>query len=597
MTASSFGFGIPGIMEVLIVALLGGGAGLPMGVPPQDLEPVMTRIAPEECLYYSTWVGMAEPNGDAENQTEQLLAEPEVRIFFEALERTVLSLADKAAADAPNDAARMLVQNAPFLAKTLISHPTTVFVEKFSPRSQGLDVTGALVVKLGGEAEKVSDIVSRFLATAPPDIRQKLTIGGVECTQLRVEAEVPLITVGRKDDYLMIALGEKSFARLLERAETAPPQWLTKSIESLSVPRMSSFAYVDVESILNQVSEMAPPHAQRVMDVMGLSSLTTMVTVSGLDKTGHVSWVKLGSSDPNKGFGALLTDQPLRAEDLGGIPSDASLALVFKLDLQRVISQVSEWMRDVEPQAAERFQGGLRELERLLGVSMEEDVLAAVGDVWALHTVPSSGGLVAGWTVTVDLKDRAKAQETHQKLLEFAQSAFDQQGRRAPHIRSFTHGEQKAYTLEVPDDDFVFAPSWCLTDTHLIVTLLPQPLKSYLAQSHASKSLADRPSVARLLAMDSGPCSLAYQDVHSHFMTFYPFLQYGAQVFAGKLRQEGLEIDVTALPSIPAVAPHLLPSVCMTRKVDDGFEAYTHTTLPGANVGASALVVAALLLK
>ncbi|MGM0486601.1 MAG: DUF1559 domain-containing protein [Planctomycetota bacterium] len=596
MAVSSFGAGMVGIMEVLVVALLGGGMGLPLGVPPEDPDPMMTRIAPEECLYYTTWVGMATPNGDGENQTEQLLAEPEVRTFVQELERAVGAAADKAAADAPNDEAAMLMRNAPFLAKTLISHSTTLFVADVRPRSQGFDATGALVVKLGDEAEKVSGLVDRFLATAPPDVAEKVTISGIECTRLRLEAEVPVITVGRKKDYLIMALGEKSFARLLERAETPPPQWLADAIESLPISRMASLAYMDVESSLNLLSKMAPPNIQRIMDVMGVSSLTTLVSASGLDKTGFVSRVKLGSSDPNRGLGRLVTDQPLQAEDLADVPADASLALAFKLDLQRVMSRGIEWMREVEPRAAEQMQGGLRELERPLGVSIEEDLLAALSDVWTLHTAPSSGGLAAGWTATCKLKDADKAQAAHQQLLKFANAVFAQQRGRAPRIRAFAYGDQEAYTLEVPDDGFVLAPSWCLTDTHLVVTLLPQALKSFLARSDAETSLADHPKLAQLLAMDNGPCSLSYQDARGQFVTFYPFVQYAAQAFARQMRQEGFDIDVTALPSINAVAPHLLPSVSMTRKVDDGFELYTHTTLPGANLGASAPVAVALLL-
>ncbi|MFW6170055.1 MAG: DUF1559 domain-containing protein [Planctomycetota bacterium] len=591
----SFGVSMLGSVKVLIMALLGGGVGLPLGVPPQDPDPMMTRIAPEQCLYYATWAGMATPDPEGENQTERLLADPEVRAFVKEVERALVSAADEVAGRTRDDEAASLVRHAPFLAKTLISHHTALFLEDLRPRPEGFDATGGLVVKLENQAEKVSGIVDRFLANAPPAVAKKVSISGIECTELRLEAETPVITVGRKNDYLIVAMGEDGFARLLERAETPPPQWLTKAVESLSAPRMSSFAYLNVESALELVSGMAPPNLQRIMDVTGVSSLTTLVSVSGLDETGFVSRVKLGSSDPTRGLGRLVTDQPLTAEDLGGIPMDASLAITLKLDLQRILSQTTEWTREVEPRAAEQLQSGLQELERLVGLGIEEDLLAALGDVWTLHTARGTGGLAAGWTATCALQDVEKAGTVHRKLVEFANQVFGQQ-QRAPRIRTFTHGDQEAYSLEVPGDGFIVAPSWCLTDTHLVVTLLPQTLKSFLTRSGTEKSLADHPKIAQLLALDNAPCSLSYQDVRSHFETFYPFVQYGAQAIAGKMRREGFDIDMTTLPSIPAIAPHLLPSVSMTRKVEDGFESYTHTTLPGANLGASAPVAVALLL-
>ena len=66
-----------GVVEFFMLFLFGGGAGIPLGVPPTEPDPIAIKIAPEETLYYSTWAGMATPAADSKNQTEQLLAEPE----------------------------------------------------------------------------------------------------------------------------------------------------------------------------------------------------------------------------------------------------------------------------------------------------------------------------------------------------------------------------------------------------------------------------------------------------------------------------------------------------------------------------------------
>ena len=59
--------------------LAGGLAGIPLGVPPAEPDPAMARIAPEECIFYLTWSGMAEASPDSPNHTERLMAEPEVQ--------------------------------------------------------------------------------------------------------------------------------------------------------------------------------------------------------------------------------------------------------------------------------------------------------------------------------------------------------------------------------------------------------------------------------------------------------------------------------------------------------------------------------------
>ena len=69
----------------MLVALSGGQIGLPLGLPPLAEDPVLANIAPEECLVYFSWSGVAEPDPKSKNQTEQLLAEPEVQQFVTGL--------------------------------------------------------------------------------------------------------------------------------------------------------------------------------------------------------------------------------------------------------------------------------------------------------------------------------------------------------------------------------------------------------------------------------------------------------------------------------------------------------------------------------
>jgi type II secretory pathway pseudopilin PulG len=90
--------------------------------------------------------------------------------------------------------------------------------------------------------------------------------------------------------------------------------------------------------------------------------------------------------------------------------------------------------------------------------------------------------------------------------------------------------------------------------------------------------------------------ALAYQDTRSQFQAFYPWIQLGAQVAVKQLQKEGVEADVAALPSIAAIAPHLLPSVSSVQRTSDGWTCESRGTLPGMNVGASAPVLVALLL-
>jgi hypothetical protein len=84
-----------GVAYVLLSAVV-GGVGLPFGVPPEPEDPVMGRIAPEHCVFYATWSGTASPDLKNPNQTEQLLAEPEVQYFLTQISSFFKTGIDKA---------------------------------------------------------------------------------------------------------------------------------------------------------------------------------------------------------------------------------------------------------------------------------------------------------------------------------------------------------------------------------------------------------------------------------------------------------------------------------------------------------------------
>src|SRR5207249_7549844 len=83
------GFSLVGPLSGLLFSFL--GTGLPLGIPPEKEDAIMSHVAPEECILYASWTASAKPSASSANQTEQLLAEPEIQAFVAAVQRNVLS--------------------------------------------------------------------------------------------------------------------------------------------------------------------------------------------------------------------------------------------------------------------------------------------------------------------------------------------------------------------------------------------------------------------------------------------------------------------------------------------------------------------------
>lgn len=81
-----------GMSSLWLVSLVGAAPGLPLGLPPAEENPLMARVAPDQCIAYLSWASSTTPDPENKNQTERLLAEPEVPQFVAGLEQLVTDL-------------------------------------------------------------------------------------------------------------------------------------------------------------------------------------------------------------------------------------------------------------------------------------------------------------------------------------------------------------------------------------------------------------------------------------------------------------------------------------------------------------------------
>ena len=68
-------------LSMIATMLLGTVLGIPVGIPPAPEDPYLASIAPPQCVYYTTWAGMAKPDANSDNATERLLAQRDVQEF------------------------------------------------------------------------------------------------------------------------------------------------------------------------------------------------------------------------------------------------------------------------------------------------------------------------------------------------------------------------------------------------------------------------------------------------------------------------------------------------------------------------------------
>ena len=95
----------------------------PFGIPPMPEDPLLSKIAPEECLWYASWAGSATPRADSPNHFEALIAEEEIQRLIELIEKMFAEGIAKSSRDNPEAAASM--HESMKLLKSFVHRPHT----------------------------------------------------------------------------------------------------------------------------------------------------------------------------------------------------------------------------------------------------------------------------------------------------------------------------------------------------------------------------------------------------------------------------------------------------------------------------------------
>ncbi len=584
-----------GGLEYVLLAMF-FGVGLPLGVPPEKENPVMAYAAPQECLVYATWAGMAAPNPVSSNQTEQLLAEPEVKAFAAAFEKAFASAMAgmQRGGDDPARSAR-LAQAGPLWARTMITRPAAIFLSKLEPQGNGLNVEGGLILHAGEAAEPLKATLTDLL-TSETDKPAEVTIAGRKFMKLTARNDLPVDVVwGANNGYLMIGLGGGAIEDLSTRlAARQEPAWLTQLKTNLPIERRSTISYINVKQLLETFAPLGGPQAELFINSLGLRQITSLQSTTGLDETGMVSRSLLAFDGPARGLLTLADGKGLTAADLKHIPADALVATSLSLDARQALEVFLSALTEVDPNAAASASDGLTQLAAQTGIDVRS-ALAALGTHWSLHAAAADGGWL-GAALTVDLRDRPQVIHAQDRLLA---NLMEGDGRSPPPGQIFRTpfaGQTIVHFVPRGREIPFLLPAWCITDKHVIFGLNPQAVKSVLLRQPAEKSLADLPEVAARLNGQSPLLALSYSDTRAFFETMYLYAQMVLPMASQALNREGIPLDFAQLPAPRTISKHLRPSVGVVRRTKLGIETETRQTLPGINVGASGPIAVALLL-
>ncbi|MGD9126034.1 MAG: DUF1559 domain-containing protein [Planctomycetia bacterium] len=610
--------GVPSFAEVAIVfvqfvAGLSGGQ-MPIGIPPQPEMPVMSQVAPEECVAYMSFAGTATPDANATNQTERFMAEPQVQAFVKSIDKTIQQAINKKNDDPQNATAAYA------LVKQVITSPWCVFIKEVqinppkpgSPRppQRPLTINAGAMLCLGDAKEKAAFEKNLQTILKEAGILEKtttVTIDGNPYHRLPLPQGTPLtwgIVPWAGGKYmLLIGVGDGAIEGILQRAKTPAPAWLTKMKKDLPIQRRATVTYVNLEAIKKSVlplaakeNHMPVERIEMILDSFGLGNLKSLQSSTGLDETGMVELTRLETKGPLQGLAAAVVGSSLTAEDLAMVPADANVVGAIKLDSKKLYTAIRTAVGNIEPRAGMELEMQARHLARATGSDNFEELLGSFGETWVIYNSPSEGGpLLTGLTLSVEVTDTFPKT---QAALENLMMGIGKNKPRAPKLAKKQYKGTEVCYLKIQERLFPFVPTWCVKDGHLFVSLTPQNICAIIDRDPtAFRSIATAPEVTKALAQKPAPTALMYGDPKPAVQVIYPVLPYVANTLTSGLRRyEDIDIDSFDMPGLSTVLPYAKPTIRTLRRTDSGIECESHSTLPGLAASSSTLPMAAVAL-
>ena len=234
----------------LFLLSLGSGMGVPLGIPPGPDDPVISRVAPEDCVFYTTWAASATADRHSKNQAEQMLAEPEVRLFVEHLEKWIRHAVNQSA---PEREVNNLSDATFDTLLMVLRHQTALFVSDVKVKGKRVSAKGGMVVAFGADAALAQRLFHRhvreFFINLNAESIETVMYHNEKWYRVKTTSNFPSLLVGIKDSYLVVAVGEDSPDLILDRMHGPVPKWLVEAHRLAPFERTAGLTYINLRRL------------------------------------------------------------------------------------------------------------------------------------------------------------------------------------------------------------------------------------------------------------------------------------------------------------------------------------------------------------
>jgi hypothetical protein len=372
--------------------------------------------------------------------------------------------------------------------------------------------------------------------------------------------------------------------------------------------------FVNTGSLVGMAKTLAGPFVPGLrerLDNVGLSSIKALVFTSGFDGKESRAIYEFDAPGERQGFAKALKNKPLTLDDLPPMPPDVSRFSALRLDPETTYDatlslidflNMNDNRDDFDPkkspaeQIKERKESMKRDIDKFLGISVQDDLMPHLGDKLVVFQSPLEGLSVFGTVVCISCKDPAKVK-----------AATDRVQRALEAIANSPIKVRKKMVKGVEVREFssrgfgVLTPSYAVVGDWLVIAGYPQAVNGLILRTKGDleKWKPDAETTKRLAKMPANACGIQYCNAKSSAQNlccvgplFFAQLE---QQF--RFRETGEAdfdpLDAGLIPNAHEISKHLFPNLTFTH--DDGktirIEVNESFSVPLEFIGVEPLIV------
>ncbi len=579
-----------------------------MPVHAEHHEADMATVFPQETVLFVGLSGMQHLDGiDDDNLQKRCLGDPEFKAFYSALYGALDAFLQKTMRE--QGMPKELHDSGLRLLESLTLHPVGVGLIGLKIGEGGPTVDAALVCRAGKTAAKMQADLTTML---------RLMGAPVEADGATTRVQLPLpggLAFSAVDDCFVLTVGANA-ERLITNGvrgdgsslrDHAGLKAARQRIKGNDKTRtgMLFVNVIEARRLYETYLPMAPDVdaeelkvGMQIMDALGLEGLESICLEGHL--VGGASYTGLFCHTPRGGRGLLATSgtKRLTEEDLALIPKDPTFAFASNMDLAGGFTAMMNGIKQAPPEVSEQIEGGLQQVEGMLGFRIV-DLLGKFGDTFAIYDAPENGGFwFSGVTLIADCND---VEGLGSLVARMAGLGSQMAGEELDmNIRTQQHGKHKISFVNSRGLPIPIAPAWAAYKGRVIMALYPQMVRGALDRldkgDRADSLLTNAEFQHGFKTLGELGTTVSFVDTRNGAAAAYPWILGFAQAGVSMAQKEGVDIDITAMPSYRTVAQYIHNEVTARQVFDEGtlFASFGNKPIGFSTFAGGQLVTSAL---